>query len=402
MKTTIAPASHRPLLLFLSMLVLLVPASGHGHDRLGASVREDAASPSHNARFQFLLDGAVRGGLPGVSLRVSGPGIDYQGAAGAADLSTGEPLTTNHVMYTASIGKTFTAAIALQLCEEGRLDLEAPITTWLQSEVTKRIPSSEKITLRHLLSHTSGVIDYMNDDKAWRSDFVRDPHRQWTHSDVVPYLYHKPLLFEPGSNYHYSNSNYILVGLIIEQVARQPLHMLIRKRILAPLGMQHTFSGDEIVKSKKRAHGYVIRRGRIIDTYPWYSHYGLADSGIHSTPGELAMFIKSLFNTEKILSQAMLTEMTSVSQSGYPPSDYGMGIYVQRNPWGARHRWYTHDGIDPGYQADMMHLPELDLTLVLAANASLGKANFIYEKLIATVVQVALDTSTRRIRPDDF
>ncbi len=388
---------RRPLLLFLTLLLAVVAARVQGHERPGGFVRTDATRPPPDARLQPLLDAAVRDGLPGVSLRVKGPGIDFESAAGVADVITGEALTTNHVVYAASLGKTFTAAVALQLCDEGRLGLEAPITTWLPSEVTRRIPSSGKITLRHLLSHTAGLIDYMNDDKAWRLDFVRDPSRQWTHSDVVPYLYDKPLLFEPGSNYHYSNSNYILVGVIIEQVIGQPLHTLIRKRILSPLGLQHTFNGQETARSEERAHGYIKRRGRIIDMYPWYSHYGLADSGIHSTPGELALFIKSLFSSEEILSETMRTEMTNVSALGHPPSQYGMGIFVQRDPWGAG-RWYAHDGIDPGYQADMMYLPDLDLTVVLCANASLGKADLIYEKLITAVVQVALDAvrETRR------
>jgi len=377
-------------LFFLTLMVLLVPAPGQGQDRLGAVARTDAATPPDNARLQVMLDAAVGEGLPGVSLRVKGPGIDFQGAAGVADLITGEPFTPNHVVYAASLGKTFTATVALQLCEAGRLGLDAPITSWLPTEVTKRIPSSGQITLRHLLSHTSGLIDYMNDDEAWRSDFVRDPHRQWTHGDVVPYLYDRPLLFEPGTDYHYSNSNYILVGAIIEQLVGQPLHRLIRKRILAPLGLQYTFNGHETVTSEGRAHGYITRRGRIIDTYPWYSHYGLADSGMHSTPGELALFLKSLFTTEQILSETMRTEMTNISASGHPASRYGMGIFVHWNPWGAG-RWYAHDGVDPGYQADMMYLPDLDLTVVLAANASLGKADVIYEKLITAVVRVALD-----------
>ena len=404
MQTTIKPVCHRPLLRLLTLLLLLLPAllpaPGHGHDRKGAFARAGVAKPPENARLQSLLDAAVEHGLPGVSLRVKGPGIDFQGAAGVADLITGEPLTTNHVMYTASLGKTFTAVVALQLCDEGRLVLEAPITRWLPGDVTKRIPSSGQITLRHLLSHTSGLIDYLNDDKHWRSDFVRDPHRQWTHSDVVPYLYHKPLLFEPGTDYDYSNSNYILVGLIIEQLSGQPVHTLIRKRVLEPLGLQHTFNGNETVSSENRAHGYINRRGRIIDTYPWYSHSGLADSGIHSTPGELALFIKALFNTEVILSKTMRMEMTKVSKSGRPPSDYGMGIYVQRNPWGAGHRWYTHDGIDPGYQADMMYLPDLDLAIVISANASQGRADFIYEKLITAVVQFALDAVRIKTVPE--
>ena len=204
MQMTTIPVCHRPLWLFLALLVLPVPALGHGKDRLDALARPHTVTSPHSAPLEFLLDAAVWDGLPGVSLRVNGPGIDFKGAAGVADLATGEPLTTNHVMYVASLGKTFTATVALQLCDEGRLDLEGPITTWLPSEVTKRIPFSGKITLRHLLSHTSGLIDYLNDARAWHSDFARDPHRQWSHSDVVSYLYDTPLLFEPGSNYHYS------------------------------------------------------------------------------------------------------------------------------------------------------------------------------------------------------
>ena len=401
MQRTIKPVYHQTFLLLLTLLVLLVPAQGHGYGRLGDFVRTHDATLHDNARLQSILAAAVRHGLPGVSLRVKGPGIDFQGSAGVANLVTGEPLTTRHVMYTASLGKTFTAAVALQLCDEGRLDLEAPITSWLPAHMTRRIPSSEKITLRHLLSHTSGIIDYLNDDRHWRSDFVRDPQRQWTHSDIVPYLYDKPLRFVPGTDYDYSNSNYILVGLIIEHVSGQPVHTLIRKKVLEPVRLQQTYNGNEAVSGEYHAHGYVNRHGRIIDTYPWYNHSGLADSGIHSTPGELALFIKALFTTEKILSMPMRMEMTHVSATGHPPSDYGLGIYVQHNPWGAGQRWYTHDGIDPGYQADMMYLPDHDLAVVLAANASYGRANFIYEKLLKTVVQYTLDAVRRNTNKGD-
>ncbi len=383
------PFIHYQTLLHVFVLsMLLLSATLHGRDQPGAS---SGVGSTHSTHLQSLIETAVREGLPGVSLRVQGPGIDFRGAAGVADINTGEPLTTQHAMYTASLGKTFTAVIALQLCDEGRIDLEAPISNGLPADISARIPSSQDITLRHLLSHTSGLIDYMNDQKAWRSEFARDPYRQWTHRDVVPYLYDIPLLFEPGSDYHYSNSNYILAGLIIEQASGQPLHALIRKRILVPLGLRHTFVGGESISSEQRAHGYIKRHGRIIDTYPWYSHYGLADSGVHSTPAELALFIRSLFKTEGILDATIRKEMTHASNLGHPPSEYGMGIYIQRNPWGAGHIWFTHDGIDPGYQADMMYIPERDLTIVLAANASMGRAGSIYENLIRAVIRTALD-----------
>jgi len=393
------PKCHRLLFLFLAPLLLLQAAWGHGFHRPGVFTLAGRTMPSYNADLQALLDAAVREGLPGVSLRVMGPGIDFQGVSGVADLTTGEPLTTKHVIYVASLGKTFTATIALQLCDAGRLDLDTPITIWLPAKVANRIPSSGSITLRHLLNHTSGLIDYLNDENSWRIDSVLDPHRQWSHNDVVTYLFDKPLLFEPGTAYHYSNSNYILVGSILEQVTGQPLHRLIRERILAPLGLNHTFNGYENFGSEKRVHGYVRKRGRIMDTYPVYSHYGLADSGIHSTADELALFLKSLFTTEAILSKHMLAEMTKVAASGHLPSRYGMGIYALTSPWGGG-RWYTNDGVDPGYHADMMYLPDLDLTIVLTANASQWKADFIYDRLITAVVKVALETGRESRRQE--
>jgi D-alanyl-D-alanine carboxypeptidase len=388
MQTVIIPTCRQ--LLFLIPVISLVSASAYGHHRPDMRAYPNIAVSPPKARLESLLNTAVREGLPGVSLRVKGPGIDFQGVAGVADLMTDEPFTTTHVMYVASLGKTFTAAVALQLCDEGQLDLESPITTWLPVEAAEHIPSSGKITLRHLLSHKSGLIDYLNDDKIWLSDFVRNPYKQWTHGDEIPYLYDKPLLFEPGTDYHYSNSNYVLVGWILEQVTGQSLHTLIRKRILVPLGLKYTFNGHETFGSVKRVHGYIRRLGRIIDTSPWYCRYGLADSGMHSTADELALFMKSLLNTNGILSKTMRREMTHVSESSQMPFGYGMGIFVQRSPWGLGY-WYTNNGVDPGYHADMMYIKDLDLTVVLFANASQGVADIIYERLITAVLQVALE-----------
>jgi D-alanyl-D-alanine carboxypeptidase len=298
-------------------------------------------------------------------------------------------------MYVASLGKIFTATIALQLCDEGRLDLDMPISTWLPVTAAMRIPSSDRITLRHLLNHTSGLFDYMNDARDWLDDFSRNPRRKWTNRDILTYLYDRPLQVEPGTRFDYSNSNYILLGLIIERVTRRPLNTLIRERILNPLGLRHTFNGFESVRIEKSAHGYFKQGDRVIDTYPWFSHYGLADSGIQSTPGDLAVFIRALFSTDRLLNKAMRMEMTRVPASPRPRSRYGMGIYVLQNPSGAGLRWYLHDGVDPGYQADMIYVPEIDLAIVLFANTGMGREELIYVELLAVVVQTVLDMVLR-------
>ncbi len=388
------------LLSLLTCLVTLHPTITLARDRLDGISRLPAGW--HDVRLRAMLDEAVRDGLPGISLVLKGAGFDFRATAGVSNLITREPLTPDHLMYVASVGKVFTAVVALQLCEERKLDLEAPITTWLPAELTERISSSDRITLRHLLTHTSGIFDYMNDHYVWRNDFSEDPRREWSHDDIIAYLHDKPLLFQPGTGYHYSNSNYILVGSIIEQVSGKPLHQQIRQRILSPLDLRNTFNGAEAIRDQKRARGYINRHGHIIDTFPWYSHYGLADSGIHSTPADLAVFIQSLFTGETILSERMRAVMTDVTAPWQLGDEYGLGIYVQRNPWGAGLRWYTHDGIDPGYQADIMYLPDYDLVVVVAANASLGLANVSYEKLITAVIELVLDTILNPLGYDKY
>ena len=396
MKSVKSASSHGLIAMCLGLLVLLSASPCLSHDGQRKAAHGDNIHRGYTAYLQFLLDSAVTEALPGVALRIKGRDIDFHGVAGVANLYTAETLTTAHAMYAASLGKTFTATIALQLCEEGRLDLETPIAHWLPREITERIASAGRLTLRHLLSHTSGLVDYMNDEKAWRIDFARDPARTWTHRDVLAYLYDRPLLFEPGSDFHYSNSNYVLAGLIIELILEQPMHVIVRNRILSPLGLERTIHGQHAVSGVNRAHGYINRRGRAFDTFPWYSHYGLADSGIYATTDDLARFIESLFGSDKLLSDAMRYEMTRASGSGKPRSDYGLGIYIQQNPWGWGRRWYAHDGVDPGYQADMMYLPKYELTIVLAANASMGRASAIYNQLLEAVIDVTLQSVRQR------
>lgn len=161
--------------------------------------------------------------------------------------------------------------------------------------------------------------------------------------------------------------------MIIERASGQALDKLMRTRIIEPPGLAHTFAGGEAGYSARTVRGYIRRHGRMIDTWPWHGHYGLADSGIHSTPDDLARFLVSLFNDEQLLRRRSRQQMLAVSAAVRPPSDSGIGIYGQRDPWGAGRTWYAHDGIDPGYQADMMYLPAHNLTIVPPANASMGQ-----------------------------
>jgi D-alanyl-D-alanine carboxypeptidase len=172
-------------------------------------------------------------------VRIAGRNIDFSGSAGATDLSTMEKATVEHRFYVASVGKTFVAATMVQMAADGLITLDDRITHWLPVEITKRIPSSDQMTIRMLLKHTTGLFDFQKHSEDWDNDFfyISGPTRQWQQADTLPFFLDKPLHFEPGTNYSYSNSNYILAALIIESASGSTLQNETRNRIIEPLGV---------------------------------------------------------------------------------------------------------------------------------------------------------------------
>ncbi|MCU7875331.1 MAG: beta-lactamase family protein [Candidatus Thiodiazotropha sp. (ex Lucinoma borealis)] len=308
-----------------------------------------------NEQFQAVLDDAVERGLPAVSVRILGRNIDYSGVAGSSDLESGEPVTLNNRFYVASIGKTFLAATLVQMAGDGLMDLDDTITVWLPDTITSRIPSSNQMSIRMLLSHTTGLYDFQNDGDEWDSEFLNSgPARQWRQADVLPFFLDKPLHFEPGTDYSYSNTNYVLAAMIVEVVTGDKVQTAIRDRVIEPLGLTQTLHGDEAIGIPGLVHGYYNDEGESIDVYPWYSHYGLANAGIQTNAEDLAIFLLGLLKSDLVLTDQMRAEMLQASKLGNPPSTYGLGINI--DPISQNNDViYTHSGKDPGYQAKMLY-----------------------------------------------
>ena len=209
-------------------------------------------------------------GLPAISVTIQGRNIDFSGVSGVSDLSSGEQVRQDNRFYVASTGKTILAATLVQMAGDGLLGLDDPIHRWLPLAITDRIPSSEQMSVRMLLNHTTGIYDFQNDGEEWDNDFflVSGPDRQWTQADALPYFLDKPLHFEPGNDYSYSNSNYILAALVIEAVSGQPVQHAIRQRIIDPLGLTHTLHGDEAIGQAGLVHGYFSEEGERYDSHP--------------------------------------------------------------------------------------------------------------------------------------
>ncbi|MCU7842528.1 MAG: beta-lactamase family protein [Candidatus Thiodiazotropha sp. (ex Monitilora ramsayi)] len=343
-------------------------------------------------QFQAVLNEAVEKGLPAVSVTIKGRNIDFTGVAGMTDLATGEAVRLNDRFYVASTGKTFLAATLVQMAGEGLLNLDDPISLWLPDTITGRIPSSSQMTARMLLNHTTGIYDFQNDGEDWDNEFflVSGPDRHWTQSDVLPFFLDKPLHFEPGTDYSYSNSNYILAALIIEAVSGEPLQHAIRQRVIAPLNLAYTLHGDEAIGTPGLVHGYFNETGERFDTHPWYSHFGLADGGIQTNSQDLARFLLGLMKSDLVLNDQMRQEMFQPSQLGTPPSTYGLGINI-RPVEQTGDLIYSHSGKDPGYRTEMLYLDGKDTVITLCASGSFGEYDGMVQALLMDIFTLLAD-----------
>ncbi len=197
-------------------------------------VRVEAAS-----ELQRLIDDGITIGIPGIAAAVAtNEGVIWSGVAGVADLETGMPVRSDMLFGIGSITKTFVAVVVLQLAEEGRLDLGATAASLLGSAVDD-IPNADEATIAQLLNHTGGVPSW-EDDPEWISDgrgATLDPSRIWGKTETLPYIEGHEPLGAPGVAFSYANTNYTLLGMIIEQVTGEEAVDEIHRRILEPLGL---------------------------------------------------------------------------------------------------------------------------------------------------------------------
>lgn len=328
----------------------------------------DPAFDTHpdSATFQALLDDYVRRGLPGVVLLVRTPQGQWNGAAGYAKLETHDPTWPTHRFHAASVTKMYTAAAILLLAEDGSIDLDARISTYLPSSVYERIPNGAQATVRQLLSHRSGIPDFSG-DLRYDLDFLNDPFGSYPPARLLSYLERQSAFSAPGTRYFYSNANYYVLSLIADQVADGGLATVIGNRILQPLGLLSTYYKNEpdypkpagLVNSYQDFAG----DGRLMNVTDLVAHGDevfMGNAGLIATSADFADFLDALLGGS-LLSPESLSEM----QAWDGASRYGLGLNYLETPYG---RAIGHSGGDTGAMAQVRYFPDVDATLVLLIN----------------------------------
>ena len=335
------------------------------------------------------LDNNLPPEVPGAAVAILAPEGDWFGATGVSDLENNITLQSDDRFEAGSITKTFVATTLLQLVEEDQLSLDDTLVNWLAPEVTSLIPNASDITIEQMLNHTSGVADYLDILTAQAMSNPLLFLQEWQPEQLLGFINGVEPFFDPGTAWQYSNTNYILAGLVIEAVTGNSYGQEIRDRIIDPLELDNTFVfGEEEIP------------GGYINSYWDFNGDGALDNlnvvnlswtgsagSIISNTEDLANFFDALLVDGALLQPEALDEMLDtipVDSPNYDSYGLGIGTLESRNRF-----WYVHRGQTLGFRSNLWYSPLEEITYVELINGRSG----------SNLVSDLLPTYRRTIQP---
>ncbi|MFE9353057.1 serine hydrolase domain-containing protein [Streptomyces olivaceoviridis] len=305
--------------------------------------------------------------VPGVTVGIWTPGQEgYVRSFGVADKATGRRMTPDLYTRIGSETKTFTVTALLQLVDQGKVGLDDTIGTYVGG-----VPDGDRITLRQLAGMRSGLFNYSEDD-----DFIKaltsDPRRPFTPRQLLDYAFRHPVLFPPGEKFFYSNTNLILLGLVVEKESGRHLGDYIRRHILGPAGMRHTLFPQGSGFPAPHAQGYTDQtaNGKVADAADWNPSWGWAAGAMISTLDDLRVWAPTVVTGElpcggRLISPATQKQRLITPATPIPGTGYGLGIFDVQG-------WIGHNGSLPGYESLTVYLPATRTTLVVLLNTDIN------------------------------
>lgn len=332
-----------------------------------------------SAKLDAIIEGALsKTGIPGAIVGIWGPAGTYTKAAGVADTTTGAPMTTDMAMRIGSATKPFTVTAVLQLVDDGEIGLDDPISNYVDG-----ITGGDKITVRQLAGMRSGLPDYSSTD-AFVAEYLADLQGTFSPRRLLGYVADQPLGFEPGTKFEYSNTNTIVLGLLVEQVTGKALGEVISERILKPLELDHTHfpSGNELPEPHAQGYTNQSADGSVTDATDYNPSWGWAAGAMNSTLEDLGDWVPALVNGD-LLSSEMQRERMKMQPfaEGDDSVTYGLGLFEING-------WTGHNGSLPGYKSVTVFLPEEDTTLVVLVNTDIDGETDLVTGLMTPITEL--------------
>lgn len=330
-----------------------------------AATQLAAAEPGTD--LTAVLDAAIEArvgqmGVPGAIVGLSIPGeIDYVKAVGLGDTATGIPMLFDDHTRIGSVTKTFTGTAILQLVDQGRIRLTDPISRYVDG-----VPSGDIITLDLLGRMRSGLPNYTDTDVFMDRLYAESPAGPdafaITPRQLLDWAFAEPMNFAPGTQYEYSNTNTVLLGMVVEKVTGLPLGDYLEQNVFGPLGLAQTSYPANGILPGPYAHGYnKAPDGQTLDVTLWNPSWADAAGKIVSTLADLKTWT-AVLGRGTLLRPDTQAQRISHGSTVAPGVDYAFAIFSAQG-------WIGHNGDIPGYATVAMYLPERDATLVVIVNS---------------------------------
>jgi len=303
-------------------------------------------------------------------------------ATGYSDIDDRVKMTPDMRMPSGSIGKTYVAATALAMAMEGTLDLDAPISRWLGDRPWfHRLPNGPDITTRHLLTHSAGLIDHAFDSPEFAEAVRRliargDPDATLSHERLVEFALDREPLFPAGLGYNYTDTGYIIAGLVIEAASGASYYDELRRRFLEPLGLDMTQPQDRR-DAPRLAQGYGVASAELFGTplevvgsdgrIVFNPAIEWTGGGLYNNPQSLVRWAKLLYEGDALEGDYLgeLLESAVRGASPVPSTVYSLGVTITQTPLGIT---YGHSGFFPGYNSVVRYFPAERVALAIQIN----------------------------------
>jgi len=394
---------RRGIVLATAVGALVVPAVGGAAVALPQSAASAVTatappSPSSSGNDVRELTPAVRqqldtsvqqlmkqANVPGVTVGIWTPDKgQYVKSFGVADKSTGQKMTPDLYMRIGSETKTFTVTALLELVDQGKIGLDDTIGKYVDG-----VPNGDKITLRQLAGMRSGLFNYSADDDFFKA-LTSDPNRPFTPQELLGYSFKHPVLFPPGKQFYYCNTNLILLGLVVEKISGQSLAGYIQQHVLDPTGLKHTLfpTGNEFPTPHSQGYTDQTATGEVEDSADWNPSWAWAAGAMISQLQDLKVWARTVATGQlpsggRLISAATQKQRLTTPPTAIPGTGYGLGIFDVQG-------WIGHNGSLPGYESLTIYLPSAQATLVVVLNTDTNYKNqepsTLFGETITTII----------------
>ncbi|MEM6806719.1 MAG: serine hydrolase domain-containing protein, partial [Bacteroidota bacterium] len=364
--------------LFLPLLILsfIGFASCEQNEILPASTYSCNLSPQDSSAqhpkaviYQSILENNRKNGLVGAVLLVKDKEGLWIGADGKADIASNIDMAPCNTFLIASISKVFTSAAIYRYIDKGILTLDDPISTWLDASIIEKVANAEQAQIKHLLAHTSGIADFYT--FQFELDRINRISNDFSKEDVLEYIYGVNATHEMGETYSYSNTNFLLLAMILENASGLSFEQVYQQEVFIPLGLSSAYYSEELPIPSGSVKGYVDIYGNgqhVESEFLYKDELGIGgDGGIAINAGDLAIFFEDLMKGE-LISSSSLDEMTTwfdlpvayiSADDPLGQNENGFGIERFNTTYGSA---VGHTGGIDGFSTIALYFPDEDMT----------------------------------------